>query len=664
MTGIHSITYRDERDRNHWFGDLIGDLFSLLNRTDIFADFTAQSSVGLQWVPSASNDSIGTWNFLRQVIVAWELTTRLKNPGEGGWTGFTPCVLASLIVADLWLKHAKIVLKDATVPIKDLKKAETPAEKAKAEEFKKRGDEAWKRKDYQAASDLYTEAMKVDLINAVYRCNRAAAQLGLENWENAEEDAYVATQLDPKYAKAWSRLGMAKLKQGCGKQAEKAYEMALHVAGKDATAPMRQGLADAKAKINETVKTINAETDQAKRHAMRSDFLEEDFDIVSKALELHSVIHEQQVEGLLLFAAKLKWPYINEARDYAEDVYNKLRGGETINIHLHDWLFGLVLPGKWFAFKIMSALVLSTPSIRDKVGVAHCSDCGLSLPTRSYWRCRSVLGRVLGCLPGVQGLCGWIGPCPPVVFEPSLEDSRKPRHICTLARNISPFNHKSDINDHDHVYDWDDHDHATHIQPNEEINPYMADMKDSSRWIIPEPPVHDISVCQLKSVKLRKLPLDVNIKADPNNTEDLNIENETKYRASLEFIIDDNPNRPITYKLLTNPVFVTPPPCHPGPKGPHEVHFRDLPLYQKNIWSIEQLKDHVQWDDSDSVSDNGYDVMIINATGKGAEVLARAWCSERGRNAVIRRAGGPCFVCAVRAVGKRGLGLGTLIWVG
>jgi len=56
--------------------------------------------------------------------------------------------------------------------------------------------------------------------------------------------------------------------------------------------------------------------------------------------------------------------------------------------------------------------------------------------------------------------------------------------------------------------------------------------------------------------------------------------------------------------------------------------------------------------------------MIINATGKGAEVLARAWCSERGRNAVIRRAGGPCFVCAVRAAGKRGLGLGTLIWVG
>jgi hypothetical protein len=638
----------------------------VLNRTDAFADFTGKYSVGMQWATPASSNSIGTWGFLRQVIVAWELTTRLKNLGGGGWTGFTPRILATLIIADLWLKHARIVLRDETVPIGDLKKPETPAQKARAEEFKKRGDEAWKRKDYQVASDLYTEAIKIDLTDAVYRCNRAAAQSALGNWETAEEDAYVATQLDPKYAKAWSRLGMAKLKLGYGKQAERAYEMALHVAGKDATTAMRQGLADAKAKINETVKAINAETDRAKRHAMRSDFLEEDFDLFGKVPEFHSVIHEQQVEGLLLFAAKLKWPYINEVRDYAEDVYSELRGGRTVNVNLHDWLFGLILPGKWFAFKIMSALILCTPSIRDKVGVAHHYECGLSLPMRSYWRCRSVLGRVLGCLPDVQGLCGWIGPCPPVEFEPALEDSQKPCHIRALARNISPFNHQSDINDRDHVYGWDGRNHPTGIRPDEEIDPYIADMKDSSHWIIPEPPVHDISTCQLNGIKLRKLPLDVSAanRAAQNSIQKLDVENKTEYRASLEFIIDDNPDRPIRYKLLTNPVFVMPPPCRPGPKGLHEVHLRELPRYQKNIWSIEQLKDHMQWDDSDPGSDSGHEVMIINATGKGAEVLARAWCSERGRNAVIRRAGGPCFVCAVRAAGERGLGLGTLIWVG
>ena len=71
---------------------------------------------------------------------------------------------------------------------------------------------------------------------------------------------------------------------------------------------------------------------------------------------------------------------------------------------------------------------------------------------------------------------------------------------------------------------------------------------------------------------------------------------------------------------------------------------------------VERLKNHTSEDFDD-------DVMVINATGRGAEVLARAWCSERGRNAVIRRAGGPCFVCAVRAASKAGLGVGVLIWL-
>jgi hypothetical protein len=57
------------------------------------------------------------------------------------------------------------------------------------------------------------------------------------------------------------------------------------------------------------------------------------------------------------------------------------------------------------------------------------------------------------------------------------------------------------------------------------------------------------------------------------------------------------------------------------------------------------------------------DVMVINATGQGVETLARAWCSKRGKNAVIRRAGGLCFVCAERAASRCGLGTGVLIWV-
>ena len=136
---------------------------------------------------------------------------------------------------------------------------------------------------------------------------------------------------------------------------------------------------------------------------------------------------------------------------------------------------------------------------------------------------------------------------------------------------------------------------------------------------------------------------------------DKEVDNETQYRAKIVFKMDNNED-PITYTLYTNPVFVTLPPCEGGPRGLHEVHLRELPVYQRNIWTIERLKDHTSEDADD-------EVMVINATGTGAEVLARAWCSERGKNAVIRRSGGPCYVCALRGTGKGALGVAALIWV-
>ena len=225
-------------------------------------------------------------------------------------------------------------------------------------------------------------------------------------FEAAEEDAWVATQLDPKDATAWCSLGTAILKQGEPKRAKEAYERGLRAVGKEATEELRQGLAEAQRKTTETVNAINAEPDQEKQHSMRVAFLDQDWCMLRRVPELHSLVHEQQVEGLLVFADRIKWPFINEVREYAEDAYSNLRGGATININLHDWLFGLTLPGKWFSLKIINALVQCTPSIRDEAGEATYFDCGLSLPNRSYWRARTVLGRVLGGLPSMTSLGG------------------------------------------------------------------------------------------------------------------------------------------------------------------------------------------------------------------------------------------------------------------
>ena len=92
--------------------------------------------------------------------------------------------------------------------------------------------------------------------------------------------------------------------------------------------------------------------------------------------KLQSRVHESQIEGLLKFAEMLEWPYITETRSYAENVYSKLRAGQNVPSDLLDWLFGVVMPGQLFAPKVMSALVLATPSLR-KLGAAQCSQCGL-----------------------------------------------------------------------------------------------------------------------------------------------------------------------------------------------------------------------------------------------------------------------------------------------
>jgi len=630
-------------------------LFSLLNRTDIFADFTSNSSIGLVW-GGPKEEEIGIWNFLWQIIVAKELALRLEH-SSGSASGFTPRVLASLIISKLWLTNVEVILADSKINTEEVAKPKTQKELAKAEGFKTKGNEAMKAQKYKEAVDFYTEAMAIDLRNPIYRSNRSAALLSMGMVEEAHGDALVTTRLDPKYAKGWSRLGFTELKLGNGKRAQASYQRAIEVAGPETTAQMKQGLADSEAKIDADLKAIREEKNLEARDDLRKNFLEQSWDISGKVPELHSHVHEQQVDGLLFFAERMRWSYINETRDYAEDVYANLRSGDTIPMHLHDWLYGMMLPGKWMSFKIMTAMIQCTPSIAKEVGVAYYYECGLVVPKQSYWRVRTVLGRVLGCLPGLVSLCGWIGPCPPVEFNPPVP-GKKHRHVRLKARPVVPI--VSNDSDDGVIYlGGRERNNYVRIQPGEEMEEYLAQMKDSGGWVTPQPPVKEVSTVSIKGIYLKKMALDVKVAALSANkglTEQEEA-NETEYRASIVFSIDDNED-PVTYILYTNPVFVSLPACFPmGESGSHEVHLRELPRFQKSIWTVERLKDHTP----DDIDDD--EVMVINATGRGAEVLARAWCAERGKNAIVRKAGGPCFVCAVRGASQAGIKVGTLIWV-
>lgn len=528
--------------------------------------------------------------------------------------------------------------------------------KAEAERFKEKGDEAMSSRKYQESFESYGQAIKIDLRSAIYRCNRSDASLAQGNYPEAEEDAHIATLLDPKYLRAWSCLGLALLKQGHSRRAETVYKKALEIADKDTMPAILQALADARSQTRQTISYINEEPSLERKHRLRSEFFAQDFETQLKEVEWHSRIHQQQMEGLLLFAQRLKWPYLDETRVYAEEVYSSFRTSGSIDIHLWDWLFGLVFPGKWFALKIMAALVQCSPSIRDSLGAAPFYECGLALPDRSYLRSRTVLARVLGCLPGVISLCGWVGPCPALIFEEPVDES-KPRYVRIKAQVNSPLEPSTTFNGIPLVGPSVEEVILMQKQPWETAAGFVNDIKDPQKWTSPAPPARDQCSYKLKEIRISRLPPDAN----PGVIDRLDAESQAEYRASLVFELNNSPPF-ITYKLFTNPILVTLPPCrsqtlHGAGPGLHEFHKRELPLFKGKIWSIRELKDHTP--------DGGYGgVTVINATGEGAGIIARAWCSERGRNATIRRPGGPCFVCALRATSNSGLRIGVLIWVG
>lgn len=82
----------------------------------------------------------------------------------------------------------------------------TEDDKTKAEALKAKGNSLMSQKKYGDAIQQYTEAIALNP-NPVYYSNRAAAHGALNDHEKAAEDAERAIDLDPKFAKGYSRLG-------------------------------------------------------------------------------------------------------------------------------------------------------------------------------------------------------------------------------------------------------------------------------------------------------------------------------------------------------------------------------------------------------------------------------------------------------------------------
>jgi small glutamine-rich tetratricopeptide repeat-containing protein alpha len=119
-----------------------------------------------------------------------------------------------------------------------------------AEKLKLKGNSCMANRDYEAALQNYTAAVKLspDGPNShVYYSNRAAALCYLERYEEAEADSEHSLLLVPDYGKAHARLGLSRFFMGDYSGAIDAYTSALRYDPENAAS--KSYLAKARARL-------------------------------------------------------------------------------------------------------------------------------------------------------------------------------------------------------------------------------------------------------------------------------------------------------------------------------------------------------------------------------------------------------------------------------
>lgn len=135
----------------------------------------------------------------------------------------------------------------------------TAETKAKADALKGEGNKAMAAKDFDTAVAKYSEAIALDASNVVYLSNRAAAYSSSSQHAKAVEDAQAAIKLDPKFSKAYSRLGLAQYALGNAKESMEAYKSGMEVEGTPSEA-MKRGYETAKKRVEEDGVSSEVET--------------------------------------------------------------------------------------------------------------------------------------------------------------------------------------------------------------------------------------------------------------------------------------------------------------------------------------------------------------------------------------------------------------------
>lgn len=111
--------------------------------------------------------------------------------------------------------------------------------KIDAIKFKTKGNDFFKRKEFKKAIDCYTSAIDIQPKNAILFCNRAIANLKLEDFKSAEIDCNLGLKLHSKKAtkmKIYFRRGLARKSLLKYKQSIADFKKVLNIDGKNRAA--------------------------------------------------------------------------------------------------------------------------------------------------------------------------------------------------------------------------------------------------------------------------------------------------------------------------------------------------------------------------------------------------------------------------------------------
>lgn len=231
-------------------------------------------------------------------------------------------------------------------------------------------------------------------------------------------------------------------------------------------------------------------------------------------LKVYSNVHREQVSGLISFCESMGWPCTDEVREFASTAYANHLDGQRIDVHFLDFLFGLVLPGRWYAWKIMCAALYASPSLRS-YGTTPYFEAGLVLENVSYWRRRTPLAKALGGLKSTKGITGWVGPCPAIRTVTSAVGDAEVKYAeqewtgwIRIKARVAEF---SNLNNAVEERTDDEHelqDRGLRLREGETPRELLRDLADMTKWMFPPVPPKSKCAPKLKEVRLRLVPLE------------------------------------------------------------------------------------------------------------------------------------------------------------